>query len=257
MTSEIAQFSKDLAVCGTAFASVLPAHISPEKFMRTVVGAVQNNPDILRTDRTSLYSACQKAAQDGLLLDGRDAAIVAFKNKATYMPMVAGLLKKLRNSGQISTIIAQTVHEADAFSYNPARDTVPNHEPDWFGSRGAMIGVYAVAQMKDGGTVVELMSLEQINKVKSVSRTPGGPWTAWPEEMAKKTVLRRISKYLPSSADIDQVFAHDNDNFDLSSEPTQAAPKGKTRAEEKIESYAVDGEVVDAEVVEEEDTVVI
>ena len=277
-------FTKGLAAHEKQFKSVLPAHIPPAKFMRTVVGAVQNNPDILDCNRQSIFSACQKAAQDGLVLDGREAALVPFKRSCQYMPMVAGILKKLRNSGQLSTITAQVVCENDVFSYNPAMDDVPNHSPDWFGDRGAMIGVYAVAKMKDGGIVVEVMNMAQISKVRRVSRSSEkGPWAEWPEEMAKKSVLRRISKYLPSSADVDQMFEHDSENYDLEGKkspgtgngkaedvddfepvPCSPAPKEKkTRAAKVIESQASDvdpntGEVVeDAPQEEEEETVPI
>ena len=234
----IQEFQRGLAAHEKQFKSVLPAHIPAAKFMRTVVGAVQNNPKILGCDRQSLYLACQKAAQDGLIFDGREAALVQFKDQAQYMPMVAGLLKKLRQSGQLSTITAQTVHKNDAFSFNPARDDIPQHEPDWFGDRGEMVGVYAVARMKDGGYVVEIMNMAQINKVKGVSRTSNfGPWKDWPEEMAKKTVLRRLCKLLPSSADIDLMLDHDNEMYDLGGHE-EPAPKQetKTRAAEIIEA---------------------
>lgn len=245
----IKQFEKDLALHSKQLSSVLPAHIPPAKFMRTVVGAVQNNPGILDCDRNTLFSACQKAAQDGLVLDGREAALVKFGSSAQYMPMVAGVLKKLRNSGQLSTITAQTVHKNDSFKYNPAMDDIPNHTPDWFGDRGPMIGVYAVARMKDGGTIVEVMNMEQINKVRAVSRSKnGGPWNDWFEEMARKTVLRRIAKMLPSSADIDQIFEHDNENYDLQQPAPEVnvdhAPK-KTKIEGIVEAEdIIEGDVI-------------
>tara|TARA_R110000851_G_scaffold100026_3_gene215444 strand:+ start:2624 stop:3436 length:813 start_codon:yes stop_codon:yes gene_type:complete len=228
MSKEIAlkAFGQELATQKKALQSVLPAHIKPEKFMRTVMGAVQNNPAILSADRQSVFNACQKAAQDGLVIDGREAALVCFGKQAQYMPMVAGVLKKLRNSGELSTIIAQPVYSDDPFAYNPAVDTVPDHKPDWFGERGEFIGVYAVAKLKDGGTVVEIMSMKQIKKVKAVSRGGDrGPWKDWFEEMAIKSVIRRISKMLPSSADIDQMWSSDNENYDLN-EPDSSAPTG-------------------------------
>lgn len=250
--SSIDAFTKDLAVHRTAFKSVLPAHIPPEKFMRTVVGAVQNNPGILECSKATIMASCQKAAQDGLVLDGREAALVPFGKTAQYMPMVNGVLKKLRNSGMLSTITAQTVHENDSFKYNPAMDDIPNHNPDWFGDRGQMIGVYAVARMKDGGVVVEIMNMDQLNKVRSVSRGSNkGPWKDWPEEMAKKSVLRRIAKMLPSSADIDQMFDHDNDNFDLNQpqEPQEPVPTEQPKAQTKAAQVVVgeEDQPVDAE----------
>ncbi len=242
-------FQRGLAAHEKQFKSVLPAHIPPAKFMRTVVGAVQNNPKILECDRATIFSACQKAAQDGLVLDGREAALVNFGKAAQYMPMVAGMLKKLRNSGQLSTITAQAVHQNDSFKYNPAMDEVPNHSIDWFGDRGDMIGVYAVARMMDGGVVCEIMNMEQIAKVRRVSRSSDkGPWKDWPEEMAKKSVLRRIVKYLPSSADVDQILDHDNENYDFDADDTEptveAAPakKTKTRAAKVVEAEVVDDE---------------
>ena len=63
------------------FAMVLPSHISPDKFQRTVLTAVQGNPDLIKADRRSLLTACMKAAQDALLPDGREAAIVTFNTR--------------------------------------------------------------------------------------------------------------------------------------------------------------------------------
>ena len=244
----VADFGKTLGKMEKAFSSVLPPHIPPAKFMRTALAAVQNNPDILSMDRRTVIASIQKAAQDGLIIDGREAALVSFGGKCNYMPMVAGVLKKIRNTGQISTITAQVVKKNDKFSFNPSRDDVPDHNPDWFGDRGKMIGVYAVARMKDGGTVVEIMSMDDINKVRNVSRSKGGPWTQWFDEMAKKSVLRRIAKLLPSSSDVDQMFDHDNENYDLNQKPVKApvvnidaavaAPK-KTAAEMVIEGSIV------------------
>jgi len=81
------------------FAAALPPQIPVEKFIRTTLTAVQMNPDLLQADRRSLLGACMKAAQDGLLLDGREAAPVIFNTKdgkkVQYMPMVGGILKKM------------------------------------------------------------------------------------------------------------------------------------------------------------------
>jgi recombination protein RecT len=80
------------------FQSALPPQISVEKFIRTTLTAVQMNPELLSADRRSLLGACMKAAQDGLLLDGREAAPVIFRTKegpkVQYMPMVGGILKE-------------------------------------------------------------------------------------------------------------------------------------------------------------------
>ena len=60
----------------TEFEAALPPQISVDKFIRTTLTAVQMNPDLLQADRKTLLGTCMKAAQDGLMLDGREAAPV-------------------------------------------------------------------------------------------------------------------------------------------------------------------------------------
>lgn len=194
------------------FKKALPGHIPVEKFVRTVQTAITMTHGLSDACSTpagiqSLMTACTKAATDGLILDGREAALVTFKGQVQYMPMVAGLMKKARNSGDISSITAEIVYRNDPFSYNPSTDEAPDHRPDWFGDRGEPVGVYAVCRLKDGSTVVEVMSRQQVMNIAAQSRNAGqydpkggknyGEW--W-----RKTVIRRISKYLPSSSDKDE-----------------------------------------------------
>jgi recombination protein RecT len=206
------------------FKAALPSHIDPERFKRVAITAIQTNPDLLKSDRAALLGALVKSAQDGLLPDGREAAIVLFGGKPSYMPMVGGVLKKVRNSGELSTITAQIVCKNDTFSYNPCMDPAPNHSPDWFGDRGEMIGVYAVARLKDGSTAVEIMSKRDIEKIRNVSRSKdNGPWKTWYEEMAKKSVIRRLAKYLPQSSDKDGLHSVLDNDETLTDEPIEDA----------------------------------
>lgn len=212
------------------FAMALPPQIAAEKFVRITLTAVQMNPALIAADRRSLLGACMKAAQDGLLLDGREAALVIFNSKdgpkVQYMPMIGGLLKKLRNSGELSSISANIVREKDKFDYCLGDDEKIKHKPALVGDRGSVIAVYAIAKTKDGSIYREVMSVEEVERVRASSRARGsGPWTDWWDEMAKKTVIRRICKRLPSSADVDQVFESDNDasGFDKAASVAPAA----------------------------------
>lgn len=225
---------------GPEFKKALPGHISVDKFIRTVQTAITMQPAIgeaaasSRDGMQSLMTACTKAATDGLILDGREAALVTFKGQVQYMPMVAGLMKKARNSGDISSITAEIVYRNDPFSYNPSVDDAPDHRPDWFGDRGEPVGVYAVCRLKDGSTVVEVMSAKQVLNIGAQSRNAGqydpkngknyGEW--W-----RKTVIRRISKYLPSSSDRDefmQAVERIDEGFEYEATnngPTEPAPQ--------------------------------
>lgn len=222
---------------GPEFKKALPGHISVDKFVRTVQTAITMQPAIAeaansRDGLQSLMTACTKAATDGLILDGREAALVTFKGVIQYMPMVAGLMKKARNSGDVASIVAEIVYENDHFKYNPALDRVPDHQPDWFGVRGKPMGVYAVCYLKDqeAKPVVEVMPKSHVMNIASQSRNAAqynpdsgknyGEW--W-----RKTVIRRISKYLPSSSDKDefmQAVSRVDEDFDYTDAPTEAAP---------------------------------
>lgn len=222
-----------------SFKAALPAHIPVERFMRVVLTATQRNPDLVTADRASLFNSALLAAQDGLLPDGREGALVIYNTKVKkkdewvkavqWMPMIAGILKKCRNSGELSSIEAHTVHANDKFAYRIGIDEQPVHEPDWFGDRGAVVGVYAVAKLKDGSRVSEIMSHREVESVRAVSRAKdSGPWTQWWGEMARKTVLRRLSKRLPISTDLDDLIRRDDALYDFEgakADAQRAAPR--------------------------------
>lgn len=198
------------------FALALPEHVSPERFVRVVLTAINSNPELQKADRTSVLGAAMKCAQDGLLPDGREAALVVYGGKASYLPMIAGVLAKVRRSGELLTINAHIVYERDTFSYVLGDEERIEHQPYLEGDRGKPIAAYAVAKTKDGGIYREVMSVAQINQVRNVSRAKNnGPWVSWWDEMARKTVLRRLSKRLPMSTDLLQVFQRDDDHYDL------------------------------------------
>lgn len=205
------------------FKAVLPPHVSVEKFTRVVMMAVNNNADLLRCSKQSLFSACLKCAQDGLLPDGREAALIPYKQKgggltASYQPMVAGILKKVRNSGELSTITSQIVFEHDKFRYwVDTEGEHLEHEPLLFGARGHPIGVYAIAKTKDGGIYIEPMTRDEVLAVRDISKArDSGPWSGpFESEMWRKTAIRRLSKRLPMSTDIEQVIRRDDDLYEF------------------------------------------
>ena len=126
------------------FLAALPPQIDVSKFTRTLMTSVQMNPELLQADRKSLLSACMKAAQDGLLLDGREAALVCYNARdragqfvkmAQYMPMVSGILKKVRQSGEllvgnIFAALGQQQIEDDRRNAGRDHDAKQNHAPD-------------------------------------------------------------------------------------------------------------------------------
>jgi recombination protein RecT len=237
MSKEVAvvdQLKSSLKLMEPQFKMALPQHIPVEKFIRVVQTAIQTNKDLVDSDRTSFFAACMKSAADGLIPDGKEAALVTFKTKdgnkqVQYMPMVAGILKKVRNSGELATITSQLVYENDKFSYRVDSDGEHlSHEPNLFGDRGKLIGTYAMAKLKDGSLFLEVMTMEQVEAVKKSSRAAQyGPWAGpFATEMIRKTVLRRLSKRLPLSTDIESTIQVDDNLYEF--EQPQALSQTET-----------------------------
>lgn len=210
--------------------SLLPKHISLSSFSRQAAMAVANTPDLQQCEIGSVFSSIMKAAADGLIIDNKEAALVAFNakdrngnwvKKATYMPMVAGIIKKARNSGVVNHLSAHVVYANDIFSYELGLNPVLKHIPVLNRERGPLVCAYAVAKMVDGSFQFEVMTAEDMIPVMQSSKsgwdtekqTAKGIWKTWEAEMWKKTVLKRLAKYLPSSAGIDQLIAHDNEGY--------------------------------------------
>jgi recombination protein RecT len=185
------------------------------------ITAVTLNTELLACDQQSLWLACLRAASDGLMPDGRDGAIVPFKDKAQWLPMVGGLLKRFRNSGQFKSISVEIVREGDEFRY-----WIDEHGPHIYhvpSSGGAKaVKAYAMAETKDGGVMIRVMSETEINKRRNVSRAKNSPlWNEWTDEAWMKTVLRNLAKRLPTSSDIDELLARDDDAEKDEFVPTQ------------------------------------
>lgn len=215
------QVRNQLIAMTPQFAAALPKHVDAARFVRVVMTAVQMTPALLDADRRTLFASAMRASQMGLLPDGREGAIVTFKNQAQFMPMVAGIMKLVRNSGEISTWSVQAVYENDAFDFCLGDEEHITHKPA-LANRGKLIAVYSIVTMKDGEKSREVMSVEDVNAIRARSRSGNsGPWQTDFAEMAKKTVVRRHSKRLPLSTDIDGMIKEDDELF----MPEQAAPE--------------------------------
>jgi recombination protein RecT len=188
------------------------AEIPPQRFIRAVITAAQINPDILACQWNSVWLACMKACRDGLLPDGVEGAIVAYGDKANWIPMYRGLLRKFQESGSFKWIGAEVVREGEFFEYwldtdGPHLKHVPNGM-----ELAPIIKVYAMATTLQGGKFVAVLHMPEIDKIKKMSRAKreDAPWRMWESEMMKKTALRRLAKMLPSGRIADE----DDDDAD-------------------------------------------
>jgi recombination protein RecT len=202
----------------------LPSNITPDYFIRVFMTAAQINPDLVACERQSLWNAILRCAQDGLLPDGQEAVILPYKDKAQYQPMVQGLMKRFRNSGQFKSVAANVVRANEQFEHwIDENGTHMRHVPG--DGSGEMVKAYAVATMLAGGTMVEVLSKAEIEKRRKSSKAPDGPmWRDWTVEAWKKTALRNLAKYLPKSSDLDETLRRDDEeNYEFSERQTRPA----------------------------------
>ncbi len=214
-SSNLPALKTEIAKAQTEFAKSLPGHITAEKFVRTAQTAVSLTRNIEKvTNFKSLLTEVSKAAADGLILDGREAALVIDGNgNAQYRPMMRGLLKLAWQSDEIRSLVVDAVRDKDVFDYQPTRVGEPViHKINLREDRGAVYAFYALAVLKDGGTICEVMSLQDVHRIRDRSdawrafkagKIKSTPWHTDETEMGRKTVFRRLSKYLPSSSDRD------------------------------------------------------
>lgn len=217
---------KQLTTMAPEFRMALPQSIAPDKFSRVVMTAAQTNPDLMYADRRSLLLSCTKCAQDGLLPDGREAALVIFNTKVKgkdgkeewhklvqYMPMRAGIQKRAYNTGLVLSLQGHVIHENDHFVWSQGTEERLEHKPLFPGDRGRIIGAYAVAHLKgQDRPLFRVMDRERIERARAVSRAKDGmAWRTWWDEMAMKTVIRNLAKDLPSGAEIEQLMQRDDE----------------------------------------------
>ena len=234
-------------------APVLPKHIPEEKFKQVVVTAVQKNPKLLDLNRQSLFNACMDCAQDGLIPDGREAALVPYKGTVRYTPMIQGITKKARNSGEIATLDAQVVYANDEFdSWIDEKGAHFKHKKAR-GDRGEPILTYAYAITKDGAFYFEEIDETQMKAIEKCSPANNSPWKgAFKDEMKRKSAMRRLCKYrLPSSTDIDRMMHRDDDMYDFEYHKEDNSETANIEKEETTKKPKIE-DVIDAEIVEEE-----
>ena len=224
MSNDLVKFEEELLDAREQWAPVLPGTISEERFKSVVISAINKNPALLNVDRRSLLIACTQAAQDGLVPDGREGAITIFRDlksktqMAQWMPMVAGILKRCREKGELTSISAYCVYKDDEFDVVLGTEPKVVHKPNFLAKRTDKDIVLAYAIFRNGDQVVhqEFMTRDEIEHTRSVSRArDGGAWRDWYPEMCRKTVIRRGSKSVPLSSEITQIIERDDQWVDF------------------------------------------
>jgi len=204
-------------------AAVLPKHVGADRMLKIALGALRTTPKLMNCSVESLMGAVVHCSQLGLEPNTPlgHAYLIPFENRkkgVTEVQIVLGykgLIDLARRSGQIVSIAAHEVCANDEFEYSYGLDETLVHKPA-MGARGPVVAFYAVAKLQGGGHAFEVMSAEQINEIRDNSQNykfaRDKKMTVWGQhyaEMGRKTVLRRLVKYLPVSIELAQAAALD------------------------------------------------
>ena len=193
-------------------ALALPKNLTADRLIRIVLTECRKTPELRRCNQASFFGAVLQCAQLGLepgsalghcyLLPYGNGKARDGRPNCQLIIGYRGMIDLARRSGQIVSINAYCVHEKDEFVYELGLHPDIQHRPSAQANRGPVTFVYAVAQLQGGGVQFEVMSRAEIEAVRSQSKAgTRGPWVTHWEEMARKTVVRRLFKYLPVSTE--------------------------------------------------------
>lgn len=209
ITGLLEQMKGEIARC-------LPKHLSPERMARIATTELRKNPKLMECDPISFIAAIMQASQLGLEPGVMGSCyLIPFNNRksgkveCTFIAGYRGLLDLARRSGQIVSLSAHAVYEKDLFDFEYGLEQKLVHKPA-LENKGNIIAVYAIAKLKDGGYQFEIMSKQEIDKIRGMSKNGEfGIWASHYDEMARKTVLRRLFKWLPCSVEMQKTVMLD------------------------------------------------
>lgn len=184
--------------------------LTADQLFKISLNCIAKTPKLLECTASSLVQSIITFAEWGLHPNPQTGLcyLVPYRdNKSgtvTATPMLGyrGMIELARRSGQVIDVEARIVREGEPFICKFGFMPQLEHHPGW-DSEGEVVGVYAIARLKEGSPHVELMSPEQVERIRARSKSANdGPWKNDWEEMAKKTVVRRMMKYLPLTGEL-------------------------------------------------------
>jgi recombination protein RecT len=248
---------------------VAAAHMKPERMMRLVANAIRTTPKLGDCDPMSLLGGLMTCAGLGLepnTIMGH-AYLIPFKNNRkgiTEVQLVVGykgLIDLARRSGHITSISAH-VHYSDdeLWEYREGTSACLDHVPG--PQEGQKLHAYAIAKFRDGGHAYVVLPWAKVMKIRDGSQgwqtavrynaTDKSPWKSHEDEMAKKTAIRALAKYLPLSVEFRDALTVDGGKADFATfamNPTEmldATPDDE-------EGRTIDGEATDLDAESGED----
>lgn len=227
-----------MAEVQVAFKQRLPNFVSAtgsaktaDRMVRIAIAAIGSNVHLMKCTAVSLARAAFRGAQLGLEPGSPlgEAYLVPYGDECQLVIGYRGLITLARRSGMVESIEAIAVHARDKFTYTYGLDSNLSHSPwmppapenyndpaefkAWMenSNPGPLVAVYAIARLKGGVSQYVVMTRAEVEKIRAESKqASSGPWVKHFDEMAKKTAIRRLVKYLPMSIELANAVSHDD-----------------------------------------------
>ena len=181
--------------------------------MRICLTEYRRNPRLQQCDPVSFLGAVVTAASLGLEPGSAlgQCYLVPYKNECEFQIGYRGMVDIARRSGNIISLQARAVYKGDHFKVILGTEDQIEHEPKYESSE--LTHVYAVAKLVGGGVQFDVMSVAEIDSIRArySKAAQGKAWTDSYDEMAKKTVVRRLFKMLPASVELAQALDAEED----------------------------------------------
>ena len=240
---------------------VAAAHMKPERMMRLMANAIRTTPKLGECDPMSLLGGLMTCAGLGLepnTLMGH-AYLIPFKNnrkKITEVQLVVGykgLIDLARRSGHITSISAN-IHYSDdeVWEYEEGTEARLRHIPG--AQEGDKRHAYAIAKFRDGGHAYVVLPWAKVMKIRDGSQgwqtavkfgaTDRNPWKSHEDEMAKKTAIRALAKYLPLSVEFRDALTVDGGKADFAAFAMNPADQLDATPDDE-DNRTIDGEATD------------
>jgi phage RecT family recombinase len=190
----------------------------------------EKNSYLNKATTSSKLQAVMNVAQTGLTLNPvrQHAYLVPRasngKIECTLMPSFRGIVHLIMKTGMVKKIDAQVVKEGDEFSYQLGLSPDIKHVPLTSNEQAKITHAYAFAILTNGEVVIEVVSLNDLEEIKSQSESYkshkskgfASPWVTWEGEMSKKAAIKRLCKHLPEGKDwvnVQEAIAIDNTDY--------------------------------------------
>lgn len=255
MANEVqVKFSEKLSDKLISIESALPKDFNRERFVQNCLTVMNENPQLAKINASQMIQGLCKAAYLGLDFLNRECYLIPYGTSVNFQTDYKGDIKftKKYSIRKIQDIYAKVVRQGDFFE-ELITDGHPsiNFKPLPFND-DEIIGAFAVVLYTDGGLEYEVMSTKDINKIRDNFSKAGNSkaWKVTPEEMFKKTVLRRLTKHI--STDFESVEAHSAWEEGSGMEFNNTSAGVFKNSDDVVDVFTDDETVIDVEAVEKE-----